>query len=59
MKNLIDDQPKRELVQPVAAERLGIVEREALRLDVAVAGAERAPASPCGSVAGWMRCVFS
>ena len=30
-----------ELVQPVTAERMGVVEREALRLDVAVAGAER------------------
>ena len=30
-----------ELVQPVRAEGVGVVEREALRLDVAVAGAER------------------
>ena len=41
MKNLIDDPAEAELVQPVRAERVRVVERQALRLDVAVAGAER------------------
>ena len=48
-----------ELVQPVRAQGVRVVERQALRLDVAVAGAEgrarrrRAAASPAGC-----RCVF-
>ena len=41
MKNLIEVQPKRNSFSSVRAEGVGVVEGQALGLDVAVAGAER------------------
>ena len=41
MKNLIEFQPKRNSFSRFGRERVRVVERQALRLDVAVARAER------------------